>query len=69
LGGFWSFSFFQTLFLNLLKLFKPKHFKLFSNFQIILKTFKASHQQTINTMQPKDDAQTLIASKTTPNDI
>jgi hypothetical protein len=53
---FQTFKFFQTL-------LKPKHFKLFSNFQIILKTFKTSHQQTINTMQPKDDAQALIASE------
>jgi hypothetical protein len=70
--GVWRgfFSFFPNLFLNLFKLlnsfqtlFKPKHFKLFSNFQIILKTFETSHEQTINTMQPKDDAQALFASK------
>jgi hypothetical protein len=36
---------------------------LFQNFQNNLKTFKTSHKQTINTMQPKDDAQALIASK------
>jgi hypothetical protein len=56
--GFWVF--FQTPF---------QTFKFFSNLnttnpiQIILKTFKTSHKQTINTMQPKYDAQALIASK------
>jgi hypothetical protein len=60
------FFFFSNLFKLLSSfqtLFKPKHFKLFSNFQIIVKTFKNSHQQITNTMQRKDDAQALIASK------
>jgi hypothetical protein len=58
--GVWGFSFFSKS----LTLFKP-----FSTFQNILKTFKTSHKQTINTMQPKDDAQALIASKIIQNDI
>jgi hypothetical protein len=36
---------------------------LFQIFQNIFQTFKTSHKQTINTMQPKDDAHALIASK------
>jgi hypothetical protein len=44
------------------KLFS-KHFNPIQNFQNILKTFKTSRKQTINTMQPKDDAQALIATK------
>jgi hypothetical protein len=51
--------FFQNLFF----------FSNLSKIQIIFKTFNTSHQQTINTMQPKDDAQALIASKITQNDI
>jgi hypothetical protein len=38
-------------------------FFFFSNFFKLLNSFKTSHKQTINTMQPKDDAQALIASK------
>jgi hypothetical protein len=60
LGRGFGFSFFSNSF---------QTFKFFSNLnttnpiQIILKTFKTSREQTINIMQPKDDAQTLIASK------
>jgi hypothetical protein len=36
---------------------------LFQNFQNKLKTFRTTHKQTINTVQLKDDAQALIASK------
>jgi hypothetical protein len=32
-------------------------------FKTFLKAFKTSHEQIINAMQPKDDAQALIASK------
>jgi hypothetical protein len=63
--GFGKFSF---SFLNLFKLtFQTFEIELFSKhskiFKTFLKAFKTSHKQIINAMQPKDDAQALIASK------
>jgi hypothetical protein len=64
-GGVWEVFFF---FLNLFRLtFQTFEIELFSKdskiFKTFLKAFRSSHKQIINAMQPKDDAQALIASK------
>jgi hypothetical protein len=68
--GLESFFLFFSTILQLFKLLKFKLlFKLFKiqtifqNFQINLKAFKASHQQTKNLMHSNHDAQALIAPK------
>jgi hypothetical protein len=66
LGKVFFFKIFSKLLFQILKfkLFsKVKHFKPFSKFSKQFKNFYNFPQQTINTMQPKDDAQALTASK------